>query len=656
MPHGPLTEVLVLLSLSVVAVALLRRVHLPPILGYLFVGMVAGPHALGWIPESEAIHLLAEAGLVFLLFTIGLEISIPHLLAMRHAVLGFGSAQVLLTTLAVMAIAWWSGIRWEGALVVGGALALSSTAIVAKQLTEQLELQSRHGRLALGILLFQDLAVVPFLVIIPILAGETDTPLGAALGIALVKGIAVVIALLAAGRWLLRPVLHWIAAAHSVELFTLSVLLVALTSAAVTEAMGLSAELGAFIAGMLIADTEYRHHVEMEIRPFRDVLMGLFFITVGMYLDLAAVPPMLHWVLLLVAGVVLGKGLLIAGLVRLGRHDTGVALRTGIVLAQGGEFGFALLALALGNGLLTTGDSQPVIAAVVLSMVLAPVLIRRNGDIAKRVSHSYRQDRAAQSRHLAEEAQKLEGHVIVSGFGRIGQNLSLFLKQEGIPYVAVDIDPALIREAWEAGEPVFFGDATHPETLENAGLSRARALVLAFDEFHAAERIIRSARSLNRRIPVIVRAHDDAHLEALESAGATHVVPETVESSLILATRLLHSLDVDLDEIARIVEKARTDHYRRLRGYFHGEEVTEMEALDRFRLHTVVLPPQAYAIDQPIAALALGTLGVQVVTVRRAGICGDEPDARMVLRSGDALILQGSQDALDAAEARLLGK
>ena len=655
MPHNPINDVLVLLALSVLAVALLRRAHLPPILGYLFVGVVAGPHALGWLPESDAIHLLGEAGVIFLLFMIGLEISIPHLLSMRHAVLGFGGAQVVLTTLIVMAIAWWSGIRWEGALVVGGALALSSTAIVAKQLTEQLELQSRHGRLALGILLFQDLAVVPFLVIIPILGGEADTALAPALAIALVKGVAVVVGLLAVGRWLLRPAFHWIAAAHSVELFTLMVLLVALASASITHAVGLSAELGAFIAGMLIADTEYRHHVELETRPFRDVLMGVFFITVGMHLDLAALPPILHWVLLLVLGLVLGKGLLIAALVRLGGHESGVAMRTGMVLAQGGEFGFALLALALGNGLLSANDSQPVIAAVVLSMVIAPILIRRNGDIANRACETYRENRASQAQQLAAEADQLDAHVIVAGFGRIGQNLALFLKEEDIRYVALDVDPALIREAWEAGEPVFSGNVVHPETLEAAGIGRARALVIAFDEFHAAERIIRVTRELRPDIPIIVRTHDDAHLEQLEEAGATYVVPESVESSLILATRLLHCLDVDLDEIARVVEQARTDHYRRLRGYFHGEAMEDVDELERERLHTVVLASQAYAVDQPIAALALGTLGVEVVTVRRAGICGDAPDPAMTLRPGDALVLQGRQEALDAAEARLLG-
>lgn len=650
-----MNEILILLALSVLAVALIRRVHMPPILGYLFVGVLAGPYALGWIPDNEAIHLVGEIGVVFLLFMIGLEISIPHLLSMRTAVLGFGGAQVLLTTLVAMAIAIWAGETWQAALVIGGALAMSSTAIVARQLTEQLELQSRHGRLAFGILLFQDLAVVPFLVVVPILAGGGDGGMAGALGLALLKGIAVVVVLLAIGRWLLRPVLHWVASAHSVELFTLSVLLIALAAASVTHAVGLSAELGAFIAGMLIGDTEYRHHVELEIRPFRDVLMGLFFITVGMQLNLLGLPEYLHWALLLVVGVVVGKGLLITLLVRLGGYESGVALRTGLVLAQSGEFSFALLALALGTPLLDVQASQPVIAAVVLSMAIAPILVRYNGIIAHRACDSYASNFNAQAHQLAEESEHLQAHVIVCGFGRIGQNLALFLKEEDFPYVALELDPALIREAWEAGEPVYYGNATHPDTLVTAGIERASALVIAFDDYHAAERITRAARSLNKDIPIIVRASDDAHLEGLEEAGASYVVPESVESALVLASRLLHQLGVDIDEIARVVEQSRTDHYRRLRGYFHGHEITDLQELDRVRLHTVVLPPQAYAIDHPIAALALGTLGVQIVTVRRAGICGDEPDPTMQLRAGDALILQGSQESLDAAEARVLG-
>lgn len=654
MHSSPLSDALILLSLSVAAVAALRRLHLPPILGYLLVGVVAGQHALGWIPESEIVHLLAEVGVVFLLFMIGLEISIPQLMSMRHAVLGFGGLQMLLSTASGALLAWWIGIPLEGAIIVGGALALSSTAIVARQLTEQLEMQSRHGRLAFGILLFQDLAVVPFLVMIPILGGEADNGMAMALSIAILKGVFVIIAMLLTGRYLLRPVLHWIAAAQSVELFTLTILLMALTAAWLTDLFGLSLALGSFIAGMLIGDTEYRHQVETEMRPFRDVLMGLFFITVGTQLDLFILPQHIPWIALLVAGVVLGKGALIFVLVRSGGTDTGVALRTGISLAQAGEFGFALLALALGHGLLTAEQSQPILAAVVISMSLAPLLVRKNGQIAKRLSGGYRRFEEDRAHHIEEKTQQLAGHVVLCGFGRVGQNLALFLREENIEYVALDLDTALISEAWEAGEPVFYADATHPEILEAAGLYRARAVVIAMHDHHLAERIIQTATLLKPGIPIVVRASEEAFIERFEAAGASDVVPESVEASLILATRLLHRLDIDLDEIQRLVEQARTDHYRRLRSYFHGEELESTEAVDRFRLHTVVLNPEAATIGHRILELNLDDLGVKVVTVRRAGICGEEPDPEMVLRNGDALILQGPADQLDIAEAWLL--
>jgi CPA2 family monovalent cation:H+ antiporter-2 len=361
-------------------------------------------------------------------------------------------------------------------------------------------------------------------------------------------------------------------------------------------------------------------------------------------------------VLLLVAGLVIGKGLLIAALVRLGGNESGVALRTGIVLGQGGEFGFALLALALGYGVLTAEQSQPVLAAVVLSMAVAPLLIRRNGQLAQRLSRSYREHREAEAHVIEEEAAHLSGHVIIGGFGRIGQNLAMFLDKERIDYLALDMDPALISEAWEAGQRVFFASASHPEILEAAGLARAGALVIAFDDYRAAEQIIPVVRRLRSDIPIIVRAHDDTHLEALEAAGATDVVPESIEASLILATRLLNQLGVDLDEIERVVQQARTDHYRRVRCYFHGgDEIESPEQLeDHHRLHTVVLGPEHHAVGQRIEALALDGLDVEVLTVRRAGICGDEPDPRMTLRSGDALILQGDAEHLFQAETRLL--
>ncbi|MGB1110723.1 MAG: monovalent cation:proton antiporter-2 (CPA2) family protein, partial [Gammaproteobacteria bacterium] len=658
MEHAALNDVLVLLLLSVATVALVRRIHLPPILGYLLIGVMAGHHALGWVPDTHAVHLLGEIGVVFLLFMIGLEISIPQLMAMKGIVLGLGGAQVLGSTVSGALIAYWLGIGWEGAVVVGGALALSSTALVVKQLGEQLEMSSRHGRIALGILLFQDLAVVPFLVMIPILAGQGEGNMATALLLAMLKGAVAIGVMVVVGRKLLRPLFHWVSAAHSVELFTLAILLVALAAAWITAEMGLSLALGAFLAGLLLGDTEYRHQIETEIRPFRDVLMGLFFITVGTNLNPNALAEVWPWASLLVVGLILGKGLWIALLTRLGGYDWGVSTRAGVVLGQGGEFGFALLALSLSFGLISEQQSQPILAAIVVSMAIAPLLIKANGDFAKRFCGGYMKAQVAEVREIARATHEVEGHVVICGFGRLGQNLADFLKQEGIEYVAVDLDPVIIREAYEAGERVFYGDSTHRNVLRGAGVRRARALVITFDDHHVAEKIIDAARGLNADMPIIVRAHDDLYMEELEAAGATIVVPETVEASLTMAGQLMRMMGVAEDEIRELIHRSRDEHYKRLRGYFHGDDLDDLahlEGPDRYRLHTVPISEQSYAADKSLDDLAMPeTCEVTVHAVRRGDVLGEEPDGNFVLRAGDALILQGPPESLERAERRLL--
>jgi CPA2 family monovalent cation:H+ antiporter-2 len=655
MEHEALDAVLVLLALSVVAVALLRRLNLPPILGYLLVGALAGPHSLGWVPHSELIQVVAEIGVVFLLFTIGLEFSIPHVIALRGAVFGLGGTQVVLYTAAGGLVAWLLGMSWQGALVVGGALAMSSTAIAVKQLTEQLEMQSRHGRLGLGVLLFQDLAVVPFFVVIPMLAYGSGEAFVGSLLLALAKGIAAFLVLLAAGHWALRPLFHTVATVRSAELFTLTALLVALAAAWLTNLMGLSLALGAFLAGMMLGETEYRHQVETDIRPFRDVLMGLFFISVGTQLQMAGLPGIWHWVVLLVMALMVGKAALVAGLTRVLGYEGGVALRTGLVLGQGGEFGFAMLAMAVAYGLVEPANSQALLAAIVISMALAPVLIRHNGAIAKRVfANSYLKGRRLQEQQLDSAAKRLDAHVIICGFGRIGQNLARFLRIEGVAYVALDLDPVLIKEAWEAGETVFYGDSSHAEILEAAGLPRARAVVITFDEATTATRIIHAARALCSQTPIIARTRDDRHLEELEDAGASDVVPESVEASMMLAGYLLRRLDVPMEEVMYLVERARNDHYQGLRGFFHGREPETVEEVDRYRLHTVVLPPASYAVGRNLGALGLPDVGVRASAVCRSGIRGEDPTPAMVLQAGDAVVLQGAQEGLERAEERLL--
>lgn len=652
-----LYTVLVLLAMSITVVIVLKRFSLPPILAYLLVGVSVGPYAMGLVDNVHSIHLLAEIGVVFLLFSIGLEFSFAQLIAMKKAVLGLGITQVVLTTIAGMMVAHAMDISWAGSIVVGGAIALSSTAIVAKQLTEQLEMQSRHGRLALGALLFQDLAVVPFLVVIPILAGGAESNLTTELMFALSKAVAAFIIMGALGHWVLRPVFHIVASAHSAELFTLTVLFIALLAGAMTHMLGLSAAMGAFLAGIMLGESEYRHQIEIDIRPFRDVFMGLFFITIGIQLDVGMLPQVWPHALLLLVVLIIGKGALVMLISRIMGYENAVAVRTAMVLAQGGEFGFALLALALSRDLISATDSQAILAAIIASMIIAPILIRENGNIAKKLfGRTYLRQRQSRAKNIFHASRELDDHVILIGFGRTGQNLASFLRQDGIDYVGLDLDPVVVREAYEAGERVYYGDATHVSMLRAAGIKRARAMVITIADDRATKRIIEVARSRNDILPIIARTLDDQHLDDLEQAGATRVVPERLESSMMLASHMLEVLDVPTDEILSIIEKIRADHYYNLRGYFHGIEAESVEDFpsDHYRRHTVVLAPGCQAIDKKIEDLHLGELGVSILSIRRGNIRGDEPDIQMVLQQGDALLLEGGSEELELAEERLL--
>ncbi len=635
--------------------ALVRRIHLSPIIGYLLLGTLLGPHALGLLPEGELLSLLAEIGVVFLLFMIGLEFSLTQLLAMRSAVFGLGGGQVLLTSGLAAIFAHLAGLEWQAAVIIGGTVAMSSTAIAVSQLTEQMEMQTRHGRAALAILLFQDLAVVPLLVVIPILAGDSGGALAIPLLLALVKAMAAFAILIACGHWLLRPLFHVVASAASAELFTLTTLAVALAAAWLTYQLGLSLALGAFLAGMMLSETQYRHQIEVELRPFRDVLMSLFFITIGLRLDITSIPAHAPWIALLVIALLLGKGMLIALLVRLSGYENGVALRTGMVLGQAGEFGFALLALAISEGLISVPASQPLLAAMIFSMVLAPLLIRYNGPTALRLfPGSYLRGRQAAERELETAAETLSGHVIICGFGYVGQNLARFLREEGLRYIAMDLKPQLIQEARDAGEPVFYADCRHGEILQHAGLARAAAMVVTFTEASQIKRILVAARTRNATIPMVVRTRDDSQLEALEAAGATYVIPETIEASMTLATHLLNKLDIPQDEVLRLVTEARMDHYRALRGYFHGQDPDENTLLEKASLHTVVITAGAHALGRALGDLGLEQTGVSVKVLRRGPSRIEFPDRDVRLRVGDAIVLMGPADCLPTAERQVL--
>ncbi|UCH40412.1 MAG: cation:proton antiporter, partial [Gammaproteobacteria bacterium] len=501
-------DVLILLALSVFSVALFRRVNIPAVLGYLLVGLFAGDHAFGWLHHSHGLEQIAEMGVVFLLFTIGLEVSIPRLIAMRNIVFGIGVVQVVVSTLSTIGVGLYFGLTWQASFAVGGAMAISSTAIVTKLLTQQYELHLPHGNISLGVLLLQDLAVVPFLVLIPILAVPTGGSLLVPISLALAKAAIAFAVIYFAGQYLIRPAVRIVASTHSKELFTLFALLVAMLAAWLTSKLGLSLAMGAFLAGMMLAETEYQHHIEKEIRPFRDVLLGLFFIIVGAGFDWRIFLIETFEVTVMTIGLIAGKGIAVVLISMWAGYARGIAIRAGILLGQGSEFGFALLAVAITSGLISLELSQPIIAAIILSMAISPMLIRHNEAIARRLAPAYAASLEGYDMSIGEACKDLSGHVVLCGYGRTGQTLAHFLKRRDIPFVAVEISSEIVTEAREAGEPVYLGDTAKAETLRLTGVANALALVVTFAETKPSERIARLASEISPNVPTIVRTRD----------------------------------------------------------------------------------------------------------------------------------------------------
>ena len=657
--------VLLYLVAAVLGVVACRTLRLPPMLGYLVVGILIGPHALAVAQDSAGVQYLAEFGVVFLMFVIGLEFNLPKLRAMRTLVFGLGLSQVALTmagTLAghfllVVSWAWLTGgawqMSWQGAVVLGGAIAMSSTAIVAKMLAERLELDSEHGRRVMGVLLFQDLAVVPLLVLIPAL-GRPAEELAGAMALAMVKAVALLALLLVGGQRLMRWWLTLVARRKSEELFMLNLLLVTLGLAWLTEHAGLSLALGAFVAGMLVAETEYKHQVETDIRPFHDVLLGLFFITIGMKLDWRPVIEQWALVLLLTTLPVLAKFVLVAALARAFRAAPGVALRTGLYLAQAGEFGFVLLTLGAQQGLVAPQWMSPVLASMVLSMLATPFIVMASDRIVMRISASDWLMQSVQLTTIAKKSIRTEKHVIICGYGRSGQNLARMLDTQGIPYMALDLDPDRVRQAAAAGQSVVFGDAARLPSLMAAGLARAAAVVVTYHDTPSALKILRLVQEHAPTVPVVVRTVDDADIDRLRAAGATEVVPEAIEGSLMLAGHALALVGVPMARVIRITRDARDARYGLLRGYFHGADDDTPDELSQARLASVTLPGSARCVGRPLADLALHAVGVDVLSVRRAAGGVVVPLPEEVLNAGDTLVLRGLPEPLALAEEKLL--
>ncbi len=658
---NPLDLTLLYLLAAVLGVVVCRSLKLPPMLGYLAVGVIIGPNALALAKNADGVRNLGEFGVVFLMFVIGLEFNLPKLRSMRQLVFGLGLFQVTLTmlvttlasmALAVMAPSQW-GMDWRTALALSSAMAMSSTAIVVKLMSERLELETEHGKRVMGVLLFQDLAVVPLLVLIPALSASPEH-MAETLTWAMLKATALIAVLMVGGPRVMRWWLTLVARRKSEELFVLNLLLVTLGLAWLTELAGLSLALGAFIAGMLISETQYKHQVETDIRPFHDVLLGLFFISIGMMLDWRLVLERWPLVLMLVTVPVLYKAVVVTLLTRAFGSTMGVALRTGLYLAQAGEFGFVLLTLAQANKLVPPELLNPILAAMVLSMLATPFIVMHSGALVMRLVSNEWLMESLQMTTIARKAIKANKHVIICGYGRCGQNLARMLDKENIPYIALDLDPDRVRQAATAGDSVVFGDAARLQALMAAGLARASAVVVTYLDIPSARRVLAHIHEHAPQVPVVVRTQDDHELEALRKAGATEVVPEAIEGSLMLASHALALVGVPMRRVIRIVQEQRDARYKLLRGFFRGADDGSVDELHQERLRSFILQPNARVIGLTLGDVGLAELDVRLISLRRQSGRSVATTDSMVFMDGDALVLAGQTEQLEQAEQWLI--
>lgn len=561
-----LREALIFLAAAGIAVPLLSRLKVSPVLGYLLIGGLIGPYGLGLlaadypvlahavISDIEGVRGLAEIGVVFLMFMIGLELSLDRLWSSRRLVFGMGSLQIAATAGLIAWLATLFGAETRSALVIGAALSLSSTAIVMQLLVNSRRQSSPVGRTGFAILLMQDLAVVPILFMVGVLAVPGSQGLAVGLALALGKAALAIVIIYVAGRLLLRPVLRQVAQARNAEMFTAAVLLAAVGVSVLTAQFGLSMALGALLAGLLLAETEYRHQIEVDIEPFKGLLLGLFFMSVGMGIDWRHVVSSPLVIIAAVAGLWLLKAAIIAALAMLFGRRRPVAVETGLLLGQGGEFAFVILGAAAGLGLIAGDLEQRILIVAGVSMLLTPLVAQ----LAQRLS------RVLESRSAAGEAQEsddsfrdCEGHVIIAGFGRVGQMLSRSLEAEGLDYVALDADAALIAKLRDKRQGVFYGDASRIEILAKAGIERAVAVVVTMNDAAAASRIVTEIHRRWPMIPIHARARDPEHARHLRELGATFCTPETVEASLQLASNVLLDIGVDAEVVQRRMAEQR---------------------------------------------------------------------------------------------------
>ncbi len=565
MEHLRLQEAVLFLAAAALVIPFAKRFNLSSVLGFLLVGLAVGPHGLARLAEHQpwlryllitdvaGVRALAELGVVFLLFMIGLELTPKRLWGMRRLVFGMGGAQILLTGLVIGAIAWGFGNSLEASIVLGSCLALSSTAIVMQLLTEQGRFGTAVGRGSFAVLLAQDLAVVPLLFVVGSLGARSGEPLAATFALAVAQALLAMVLILGLGRLIVRPLFRHVSSLHSPELFMAATLLVIIATAAATEAAGLSAALGAFLAGLLFAETEFRHEIEVNIEPFKGLLLGLFFMSVGMIIDPLEIFADPLWIGLSIVGLFAIKTVVTTALARAFGFGSGQAVEMGLLLGQGGEFAFVLIGFATLSQLVPVPTAQFMLITVSATMFLTPLIAR----VARRLGAAIEAREQPDSGPELNVAPDLEDHVIIVGYGRTGRLLAELLDRQHVAHVALDLDVAHVAGMRARGAPVYLGDASRTAMLEKMRLGHAAALVISADSAQAAERVLITARRLSRDVPILVRAHDSSHAARLLAQGATQVVPEVLEAGLQLGQQLLQHVGLPMEAAREVVDSER---------------------------------------------------------------------------------------------------
>lgn len=649
--------VLLLLGSSTILITLFYRLRIASLLAFLITGAAFGPNGLGLVDDTNQLSAIAELGLTFLLFILGLEFSLPRLVVLHSTVFKLGSMQMLFCSLMFFLVLAYFELGWQIALILAVGLSLSSTAIVSGELTNHGMLKTRHGEIAIGILLFQDLIAVMLLIAVPLMSNQVESFSFLSIVLIIGEGVVLLGLFLLAGRYVLPYVLQEISRHKSDQLLVLSALVIVLLSSAFTSSIGLSMELGAFLAGMMLGDTRYRHQLEADIRPFRDLLLGLFFITIGMLVDLHLLAD--FWFPLILAGLMLVvfKALLISGVVKMLGETWRSAIPAGMTLAQGSEFLFALLALAVRNTLLEESAASIIITLVIISMVMTPLLIKHGPDFLDsaflRIGKKSLEEN--EERHSIIDQHK-KNHILILGFGRVGQTIARFLKPLNIDYLVLETDDVRIREASAADEPIFYGDSSRVDILKAASAADARMIVVTFDDADLAKIILDNTKNINPDVPVLVRTRDDSNLERLLAAGAEEVIPETHEASLTLVSHILLMVEYPDRMIHSIIDKARRDRYKMMNGFYHGERLGFLgkEAPRSEIIHAVRLSENAFACGKKLKELSL-PLNIEIVEIHRDTLVMSlEDNQEMELKIDDVIVLRGLADQIDLGENYLL--